>query len=833
MGIAFVTSLFYALFAYIRPLWAVSLFLFSLPILYTLEIQQKDFYFIVGLSALLAGIYIDLFHRHPVRLKRFLIKIRLKSIPLILIFLFLLSVFFGVIGKPLYNFYEQTLSINLLNAMEQTLFAHKLSPLYSLKSTFVFVELYLLGTYLFGIIKPSNQIRLIHHILVALDMGILLSSVIGEINVQWLVVGIVLLPNILLFGYEKRLYIIFVIILSILGTIVLFVQMSLDSLVIAPLLLFTNWLALYFMYERIHKKHEDFAYFFSHHKRRIFFGFVLLLGFVIASSFFYRFYIDKTFVPKETIALYKLEQTQRSSMIANGIKIFALNPLYGTGLESCTWKSEKLNKDIYQANLYISILIDTGLIGVGLFMSVVLLILYKLAYALVTKHYKNTEFFILHLIFFAFFIETLIYGSIQKFENFAVVTIFMVLLFLSLSLVHTYEIKKSQFFRASVFLRYSLISMFYLLLVHILNFTLFKKELYSFFSFLFPGLLYGKFVDIFGYLLGTVLVSIVISFASHIVMIFYSLQDPLFVDSIEKSHAIHTSKVPRAGGIGIYIASIMLVFNPIGWKMLIVSLPVFVIGLVDDAISISVKLRLFFQVSSAILALFFLDLSLKTVGLDIGIPSWIGLIIIIFALVGVTNAVNIIDGMNGLAGGVVSLAFLSIAYLSFILDDFDLFEVSVIFLVSIFGFLLLNFPKGKIFLGDSGTYLLGFSVATTSLLLIDQEAKLSVFYPIALMIYPIWEVLFSIYRRLFIQKKKSTTADRLHLHQLIFKRITRNNPKTTLYILSRLLPFTILTTLFAKNDILLLCIIGVFIVGYNLLYAKLVRGLLTKSENEI
>ena len=177
-----------------------------------------------------------------------------------------------------------------------------------------------------------------------------------------------------------------------------------------------------------------------------------------------------------------------------------------------------------------------------------------------------------------------------------------------------------------------------------------------------------------------------------------------------------------------------------------------------------------------------------------------------------------------MSSGVALMILTSLSVVSFLFNDMVLFEIILVNIVALIGFLLLNFPKGKIFLGDGGAYFIGFSLATISLLLIYSHQDISVFYPLCLLIYPVWEVLFSIYRRKIVKKVKSTSADKMHLHQLIYRRITKDNPQTSIYIFKRIAPFIVAATYFYDNDSILLVLILLFVVVYNTLYRKIVHG---------
>jgi UDP-N-acetylmuramyl pentapeptide phosphotransferase/UDP-N-acetylglucosamine-1-phosphate transferase len=286
---------------------------------------------------------------------------------------------------------------------------------------------------------------------------------------------------------------------------------------------------------------------------------------------------------------------------------------------------------------------------------------------------------------------------------------------------------------------------------------------------------------------------------------------------------LHTLPTPRAGGIGIFFANLFIIFNPLGWTFLLSALPAFIAGLYDDFSSLTPKTRLIIQTFSAFLALFLLDSTVLGLGYDIHFVWYLGIPITLIAIIGMINAINIIDGFNGLASGVSIIYFASIAWLGFHLDDMALMQIAVVNIAGLIGFMVLNFPRGKIFLGDGGAYFLGFSLATLSLLLINRHHELSMLYPLALLFYPIFEVIFSIYRRKIVKKVKSTHPDSIHLHQLIYKRITKNNPATSVYIWKKVAPFVIVTTLFSTSDTAMLICVAAFALLYVYRYRSIVH----------
>ena len=154
-------------------------------------------------------------------------------------------------------------------------------------------------------------------------------------------------------------------------------------------------------------------------------------------------------------------------------------------------------------------------------------------------------------------------------------------------------------------------------------------------------------------------------------------------------------------------------------------------------------------------------------------PNEKGLFFTTFALVGVSNAINIIDGFNGLASGVCLLILSGILYVAYDVKDVEIFYCALVLFFGILGFFVCNFPLGKIFLGDGGAYFLGFILGMLLVLLTQRHTKsVSAFFGLSIMIYPVWEVVFSIWRKRFKRKMSATEPDKVHLHMLIFKRIT-------------------------------------------------------------
>ena len=235
---------------------------------------------------------------------------------------------------------------------------------------------------------------------------------------------------------------------------------------------------------------------------------------------------------------------------------------------------------------------------------------------------------------------------------------------------------------------------------------------------------------------------------------------------------VHKGLMTRLGGLGIYAGFLsgFLVYGNFSRAMwgLVVSVSfVTAVGLYDDIKNISPKLKLAGQIVAAvILVVFGVHLEYLTIPftesiIDIGI---LGYPISILWVVGICNAVNLIDGLDGLASGVSAIAALSIGVVAYASGIAVVAALCFVFVGSILGFLRWNFHPAKLFMGDCGSLLLGFVLAVFSLMGLSEGATLiGVIIPIFILGIPILDTLFAIIRRRR-QHKPVFQADRGHFH---------------------------------------------------------------------
>lgn len=255
---------------------------------------------------------------------------------------------------------------------------------------------------------------------------------------------------------------------------------------------------------------------------------------------------------------------------------------------------------------------------------------------------------------------------------------------------------------------------------------------------------------------------------------------------LKKPQAMHSRAAPRVGGLAVVAGSLagLLVLGPSNmtltwlWPVLfIAAMPVFVAGLLEDITKdVGSGKRLMAAFVSAAIAWWFLG-GVSRVGIawaDWVLSFWpISLVFTMVAVGGCTHALNIVDGMNGLAGMIATLMALSLALVALQVQDIPIFLIAAALASATLGFLVWNFPFGRVFLGDGGAYFLGFMLAELAVQLVVRNPSVSPFYALAVLFYPVFETLFSIWRRRFKRGVPVDQPDALHLHQLVFRRLVR------------------------------------------------------------
>jgi UDP-N-acetylmuramyl pentapeptide phosphotransferase/UDP-N-acetylglucosamine-1-phosphate transferase len=312
---------------------------------------------------------------------------------------------------------------------------------------------------------------------------------------------------------------------------------------------------------------------------------------------------------------------------------------------------------------------------------------------------------------------------------------------------------------------------------------------------------------------------------------------------------VHARAVPRIGGIGIFAAVVIggmvaMYREPsIGkgiFLLLLCSSLAFLGGIVEDFTRrVSPSRRLILTMVAAAIGYFVLDAKIERlswVSSEWPIPYvWLALPLTVLAVAGIANAVNIIDGFNGLASVVTICMLFSLGYVAWQVNDMFILIAALTVAGATAGFFVWNYPAGLIFLGDGGAYFLGFMLGELSILLVMRNPQVSTWYAALLLIYPVFETLFSVYRRFFLRGKSPGMPDGIHLHSLIFRRLvlwavgsdvralTRRNASTSPYLWLLSLMAVIPATLFWRHTWVLMLFCALFVASYVWLYARIVR----------
>jgi len=244
---------------------------------------------------------------------------------------------------------------------------------------------------------------------------------------------------------------------------------------------------------------------------------------------------------------------------------------------------------------------------------------------------------------------------------------------------------------------------------------------------------------------------------------------------IPNERSSHIKPIPRGAGVGIFLAylTVLILFHVpfmIEYKGFILgSLLVFLTGVYDDNRGVEPKTK-FIAIIIATLLIFVIDgLKIDTLGSwfghEISLPAWIALPVTLVAVVGFTNAMNLIDGLDGLSGSVAIVIFGAFYYIGLTNHDSFIMTVSILFIAAIIAFLFFNWHPAKIFMGDSGSLILGFTVAVVAIKAISYISITSVLFLTAI---PIIDTITVMVRR--IQRGLSPfNPDKTHLHHKVLR----------------------------------------------------------------
>ena len=310
-----------------------------------------------------------------------------------------------------------------------------------------------------------------------------------------------------------------------------------------------------------------------------------------------------------------------------------------------------------------------------------------------------------------------------------------------------------------------------------------------------------------------------------------------------KPQAFHNESISRSGGVAsiislfIFFGIYYLLFSNVLYEYIFLCTSLFIVGYLDDIkIRISPNIRLILMVICLTICIIFLPIDINNIDL-IFLNSWLenkvfSIIFILLCFLFIINGANLIDGFNGLL--TMHLIIINSVLMFINLNnnqiEFSFFlTAQIIILIS---FLLFNFPKAKMFLGDSGAYLFGSLVALNTIITNNLNQHISSFFFCILLFYLFFEVFFSFFRKIY-QKKSPVLPDKEHLHMLSFIKISKvfkenkGNYLNSVFINSIFSLLVLPSIYFADNSLICKYWFFSLILIYSLIYIRLYR--LTKN----
>jgi len=240
---------------------------------------------------------------------------------------------------------------------------------------------------------------------------------------------------------------------------------------------------------------------------------------------------------------------------------------------------------------------------------------------------------------------------------------------------------------------------------------------------------------------------------------------------------IHAQPIPRCGGFAMVLGGIgPILFWAAGndfTRAYLAAVGVLVFfGAVDDIRGLGYKEKFLGQLIAGMIIVFYGGVQIKSLGSllpeGIHLPAWLAQILSLLAVVGVTNAINLADGLDGLAGGISLLGFCCLGYLAYLDNQVVLVLISISLAGALFGFLRFNTHPAALFMGDTGSQLLGFSAVTLSIVLTQGDTTLSPLLPLIILGFPVLDTLTVMAERM-AQGKSPFSADRNHFHHRLMR----------------------------------------------------------------
>lgn len=300
------------------------------------------------------------------------------------------------------------------------------------------------------------------------------------------------------------------------------------------------------------------------------------------------------------------------------------------------------------------------------------------------------------------------------------------------------------------------------------------------------------------------------------------------IDVPKDNRRVHTVPIPRLGGIAIFIgfmagvlANVEMDTKLIG--VLVGAAIIVTMGYFDDIKPLSAKVKLLVQIIAAAIVIYngvliervtnpmSLIVAVEKPYIELGIWAYP---LTLFWIVGVTNAINLIDGLDGLAAGVSTISALTLTAVALFMGSDYVAVLAAILAGATIGFLPYNFNPAKIFMGDTGSLFLGFMLSVLSVMgVLKSTAALSIMVPILAIGLPIFDTFMAIIRRA-LSGKSLMEADKGHLHhKLLAIGLSQKQAVLTLYSISAILGFSAVAMVEATFKVAAILVLAVFFLA--------------------
>ena len=302
------------------------------------------------------------------------------------------------------------------------------------------------------------------------------------------------------------------------------------------------------------------------------------------------------------------------------------------------------------------------------------------------------------------------------------------------------------------------------------------------------------------------------------------------IDIPKDNRRMHKKPTPRIGGLAVifgFTVATLCFAQPSRqlYGTLAGAAIIAVMGVIDDCKNLPAKLKFVIQIIAALVVVFAGDIKIDVFTNPNFLsdnpywvlPEWLSVTLTVIWIVFITNAVNFIDGLDGLAAGVSAIMSISLVFISIRVGEYSIAILGIALMGSCFGFLPFNFNPAKIFMGDTGSTFLGFMLATLSIQgVFKSYAVISFAVPLLILGLPLFDALFAMIRRI-LRGQSPMTADRGHLHhRLVDMGFSQKQTVFILYAISGVLGIT--AVLLAESGVLralllVICVLILLLIG--------------------